>query len=944
MKSFKLLFLIFIPLTVLVSCSGSNNPTIPQTSPDGFHPPDQIAPVSGNYAQCSNRGVFGAWEIHIDKTNLTAEVIPARKAVSIGHIFDADLLQFLTVSPCANCMWVTSFRFSDRYLLLDVKLRHPFADIVKRPDLHAFDVRAIILADPQFPDSFGIDMMKPDGVSESTVVGSSLLLNPDGYTSHHSDIIHDSRYFIADSTISGNIFPYIRFFDDFSTADFDPNAPAGHNVMPVGSSISTKTMVINADFLNDEINLYVIADMAYGQSATFVNRTSPQYYLPAFNRTEPWRIEYWTENNNLDYSVTGSKTDLVVQVFDWQQSATVDPNYPDPANLDGISESSKVTQVEVMFPGLMTGKLVSTTSLAGDGSPANPLQYRFEIENQISGTHSNYGLLAARDELYGQAAPSGRFPIPESPSGFPYETEDIRDYSLYQLIYVNIPYADGKAVDFNGELDVKWSTCYRSQLSDTFKIYTDFYSDVGATKYQYDWDFDYNGSTFDLDGSGMPSPPITLASTGRQIVGLKVTTSSVPSRQYIYSIPVNVKGLNFDSTIGSSFNNYYRTSMSRGQSVAVTDDRYYVAYTSKESGRWNIMVTVFESDGTSHDHHVTNATTSNYMYPSIIAIEEDGNEGLYLTFTSIPDGDPWDVYSSYGNLDGGGFFEGNIKPISTEAAATEYLPQLVYFNGALYAYYLRADFMSSRIYVCQSTDKGLTWTDNAAIDPGAMSQVRFAVAPISDYVEIVYEGVLDYNLRGIDLFLAKSAVNNPLTYSAGVDISTVPGKIHETYPSISVYNDTTYIAYLQREDSSEQSIVYLTTIKDNTISDRKVRNHSSYDCTPPGVTALSEKSAVISFGARSISTDILTGVIMKATILAPYPSSSESELVAVTMGDLGPQDYPIYPGVASINRNGVRECFVAFTDYTSGMDSVGSPTQEYFGDLRTISYIVEASF
>lgn len=944
MKSFHWFILIVIPLMALTSCSGSNNPTTPQINPDNQQSLQPVAPVSENYTQSSNRGVFGAWEIHINIKNLTAEVIPARKAVSIGHIFDADLQQFLTVSPCANCMWVSSLRFTSDLMFIDVKIKHPFADIVKRPDLHAFDVRAIFLANPPLSDSFGIDMMKPDGATESVVAGNSFLVNPDGYTSHHSNIIHDSRYFIVDNTITGNIFPYLRYFDDSSTADFDPNAPVGHNVMPVGSSVDTKSAVFDLENFYDEVTLYVIADMAYGQSATFVNRTSPQYYLPAFNRTEPWRVEYWTENNNLDYSVTGSKANLIVQVFDWQHNATVDPNYPDPANLDGLKESSKVTQVEVMFPGLMTGKLTSTSPLSGDGSPSNPLKYLFQIENQTSGPHFNYGLLAARDELHGQAAPSGRNPIPESPSGFPYETDDIRDYSLYQLIQVNIPFENGKAVDFNGELDVDWSTSYEGSVSSSFEISADFYSDIGATKYQYDWDYDYDGSTFDLDGSGIPSSAFTLATVGRHIVGLRVTTNSVPPHQYTYSVPVNIKGMNFDSTFGTSFNEFYRTSLAGAHSVAITDDRYYVAYTSKESGRWNIMVTVFEFDGTSHTHHVTNATDSNYLYPSLIAVEDEGHEGLYVTFSTIPDGFWWDVYSSYGNLDGGGFLQGNIKPVSTDAAVIEYLPQLVFFKGDLYAFYVRVDVALATVYVCKSTDMGLTWTNHTTVDPGALLQFRYSVAGTADGIEVVYENTIDSANRGVDLYLAKSAINNPLTYGAGENVSILPGLIHETYPSMCILNDTTYIAYLSREDSSSENKVHVTSIKDNVISDHQIRNRSDYDMTVPCITVLSERYAVVSYGARNTINDANLAVILRLSMSTPYGSFSEYEISSIPMGDLGSLDYPINPGIASINRNGVGECFLVLTDFTSGMDTTAAPSSDYFGDLRTISYIVEGIF
>jgi len=63
-----------------------------------------------------------------------------------------------------------------------------------------------------------------------------------------------------------------------------------------------------------------------------------------------------------------------------------------------------------------------------------------QIRNELLYTGSQInGYIAIRDQLNGAAAPSGRVPIPESPSGFPYATSDIRDYSYYGSISINIP-------------------------------------------------------------------------------------------------------------------------------------------------------------------------------------------------------------------------------------------------------------------------------------------------------------------------------------------------------------------------------------------------------------------------------------------------------------------------------------------------------------------------
>jgi len=178
----------------------------------------------------------------------------------------------------------------------------------------------------------GINVMLPDGSEVVADVPINTLVNADGFTSHFDSIVTDERYFIGGSDVLGNINPFLRYFQDNTVSEFDPHAPSGQNVMPVGSAFETRTAQLSS-WGCEGLKLYLVADVAYGHSATYLNRPDPQYYLPEFHRTEPWRIEYWNENNNLDGANPASTADIMVQVFDWQHGATVDPDYPNPDNL-----------------------------------------------------------------------------------------------------------------------------------------------------------------------------------------------------------------------------------------------------------------------------------------------------------------------------------------------------------------------------------------------------------------------------------------------------------------------------------------------------------------------------------------------------------------------------------------------------------------------------------
>ena len=314
------------------ACSNGSNPSVPD---------DPAISESGIMSQkVDTRGVFGAWDVVIDKSTMTAEMLPARNARAIGDIYDADLTQFLEVSPCSNCVTITNVSIDGNdNLNVTFRMRHPFANAAARPDLHGFDVRGIFILSSTVTDS-NIGVMMPSTTVEDASY-STLLLNPDGYTSHFDELPTDDRYFIGGTNVTGNLNPFLRYFEDYTMPVFDPAAPQGYNVMPVGSADYDRTAVFG-DFGSNLLQFYFVADVAYGQSAVFANRMNPQYYIPAFNRTEPWRAEYWIENNLLDKYDDTSTADVVVQVFDWQQGATVDAAYPDPGNLSGIPNLSAI--------------------------------------------------------------------------------------------------------------------------------------------------------------------------------------------------------------------------------------------------------------------------------------------------------------------------------------------------------------------------------------------------------------------------------------------------------------------------------------------------------------------------------------------------------------------------------------------------------------------------
>jgi hypothetical protein len=949
MKILNLFLVLAFFALILGSCSKGSSPVTPEGASDHWQVRNiPVAESNNPSGENPYRGVLGAWKVHIDVETMTAELVPARNAKAIGNIFDADLSQFLTVSPCSNCMAITGLDVLwDDNLKLDFQMKHPFPDIAKRPDLHGFDVRAIFISEADNTVTSSLKVMRPDGTEEDAEYQNYFVLNADGLTSHYDELVNDPRYFIDNTNCPGNLNPYLRFFEDPSTGTFNPNAPAGHNVMPTGSPKYKRSAVLNKWFGYDNKDFYIVADIAYGQSAVFANRTNPQYYLPSFNRTEPWRMEYWLENNTLNYNDANSSVDLFVQVFDWQHAATVDPNYPNPANLAGLRESSKVAKVELLMPTLKATVIESTTSLGGDGSPTNPLLYKFTIKNELLGYSSIHtGLIAIRDELYGAAAPSGRSNIPEVPAGFPYDTLDIRDYAYYGVIRINMPDIQYGENLYKNEISVNQSTLY-GQSSGRPEL--TFFMDPSGQKFLYEWDFDYRNSTFDVDATGMPCPYIDFTDPllpGRRIVGFRVTTNSVPPKQYVYEIPVYARGLEYLRTLPVNGATDDATSTRQSHAVVATEDRLYIAYVTKDpSGIRNIEIAAIErySDGEITSVQITDATTEAYYDPVMVVIEEGANAGVYVTFTKRAT--PYDnICFNSGNLDLSGFDPANVVKV-TDSPTWNTDSCIVKMNDILVTYYAHRQTVptpSTRIHRVESIDWGQTWTNDVEIDDSSDSQEHPSAAYLEwpDSIFCVWEDNRNEAEYGIDLYLERYDGTNAGFYN----ISNSRGDTDEISPSVATFSETVGVAYVE-VDSAGNSVVRLKNLRvgstpgiDNYIAGASFPNLVS----SPSLAICADNQFTIAYSFYNPTTTEL-----KVTALQCYESSMFGDLQYQFIENTTVGNMPVAEGGNAFVSVACRrvaggygiEHYVVQKSYMSGFEENNTPFKMFFGKIEALCYI-----
>ena len=425
----RLTIVALLIIAAIIGCSKKHSNPIFGDMPN----PDQN-PQSGDLiSRLSNHSSLDiplwVYSGRVDARRNTASIEPVRLASKIGDMFDSDITQFLLKNPCADCVKLSGVGLdSGGNIILNFKIKHPFDDIGKRPDLHVFDVRAIFQS-----AATGSSMRITSDLNGDSSVGPSeyirpsgnFIINSDGYTTH----FNTGRF-------TGNCHPYKRFFENPSTVSFDPFNPTGHNVMKVGESWETQSFIIDASIAPSSFQFDLVVDATYGQSAVFTTRSNPTYYLPAFNRKEAWSVDVTTVNNLLAGGDSASYADLQIRVRDWQAGATVNSAYPE-CSLTETPYASDVKQVIVDIPSVNSSTMDSAaTPSGGDGSNSSPYVFNIRVNNDLAALDGTYyGIIAVRDDLDTLEGPYG---IPEGPGGFPEEEPDIRDYTAYLLFPIEV--------------------------------------------------------------------------------------------------------------------------------------------------------------------------------------------------------------------------------------------------------------------------------------------------------------------------------------------------------------------------------------------------------------------------------------------------------------------------------------------------------------------------
>lgn len=550
-----LLALLGTTLATAAACNsgaGSSSPATPSPTPDalpqltGFADlPTGLLPHGDGLF--SGNGVLGVYQgtVSADGT-ATLEPVAGRSGAALGDSYLVNIDQYMGGGFCADCVKVAGVGMPTtdpvRGSTVEVLFaaRHPIAlppDVPTpgpkdRLDLHVHDVQALIVAEGSNVYTTKAKVVRGESVVRNPVrLNASMLVNADGYSSQLDPDI--DNFFPTNS----NVHPYKILFEDDANGNYNPavdplngypdlRQPTGHNVMPMGADYRTTPFQFfigpNAtrEFLMVVTCSYGIS--AQGRGTDVGKRMNPRYFLPLFNLKEAWKVKATVTANGLIGSSASTTATVQFDVWDWQQTAQVDPLFSGgSSNLNRLDRASKLRSAEIEVPALGFSKILSTADFSGNGQEGTPLTSTVVINNAALAPGGDYwGLIAIRDDLEG---------IETNVRAFGRDLTtlyDLRDFSTYQTFLLTVAPAPNPPVAII-------NTNPSPAIADaTVPIQFDGSAsfDTDGTITAYAWDFNYSGNPQDFEAQATGAVVnMPYAVPGVYTAALAVTDNNTPA-------------------------------------------------------------------------------------------------------------------------------------------------------------------------------------------------------------------------------------------------------------------------------------------------------------------------------------------------------------------------------------------------------------------------------
>lgn len=541
MRLKPIMYMYFLIVAVLlIGCSSETNPVTPNNS-------GTIADDISTEKYLSS-GLLGVFAGHIDVGKLEGELAPFRNTSSQDVLEVVDITNFLSMAPCYDCVKLHSIELNaDSNIVASIGIRHPFeaGDPLKpitgrnRADLHVFNIEGIIAIQSGDADSF---------TGFGTSVASGGLLNASGYTGYLDDALDE--VFPTDA----NLHPYILHYRDYSNGNYDPANengfadvfnPSGYLIMPMGGDEDIREYIF--DFSNAESVDFILAiGCTYGISADNKSmRMSPIFRLPQFNKKAASEVSVEITSNNLAPGNPTSDATLTVNILDMNHGVAVGEN------LGEMRAASDISAISVEVSGVTASPVVDSnpTSTGGDPrDPLNPLAYEITFTNNASAAMGTYrGLVKVTDSymagLNESTLLNGADGINRvDPLVSPLEgTFNIPEFATYQAFTIDV---GGGNLPPVADLDVSSETVESGCTIDLFPGPGTHDPDGSIALYEYD--FDYDGTTFDVDASNTNGDPVTAQMMNPNItditidVAMRVTDDGAPALTDIDTVTITV--------------------------------------------------------------------------------------------------------------------------------------------------------------------------------------------------------------------------------------------------------------------------------------------------------------------------------------------------------------------------------------------------------------------
>lgn len=515
--------LISILVILSIGCSNGVSPMEPAVN----MPNADDIPFRTNNLK-SGEFVLGAYDLYISPDLQSAEILPIRTLDDVGDSWFLEMTKFFIARPCVDCLTITGVSITDEnWVKLDIHVKHPFEqgnlanppDSRNRDDVRIFDAKLIVID----KDGDGIEFT---GLGKT--LSSNILINADGYTDMIEPVYdpignrpNDTHPYkiLFENALEGNVDPMA------STGFTDLSIASGHNVMNQGGSDDTFLLL---DITNGEtipLRLYLTGN--YGQSATdYTDRLAPSYYLPEFNAKEAWKVEAFVESNSLGPGYTESMADIMVKVWDWQQGAIIDSGLN---ALNKIRSASDVAEVILEVPDLFSGTLSTIEyELGGTGQSTTPLVYHFEAYNEKAAIVGVYDALVC---VLDEREIGGNVSTSEDGirnSGFGLVEFDIPGFRTYQYLSIAVSAMQNIRPIAKFTTSPSGNPAYIG-LNEDINYDASDSDDVDGEIASYEWDFDYDGVTFNPE-SGHTSAfgAFQYSVPGTYKMALRVEDNTIP--------------------------------------------------------------------------------------------------------------------------------------------------------------------------------------------------------------------------------------------------------------------------------------------------------------------------------------------------------------------------------------------------------------------------------